>query len=264
MKAIRLYSYYFAQFLKGRLAYKADFFATMLAQVIATTGGLLFILFLMDGKTVTALHGWSREEVLFIYGYSMLPTALFNFLAPNLYQFGDRYVIQGEFDRVLLRPLGSLPQVLFESFSLEAVGTALVGVVLILYTASDLGLTFGVVDYVWLFVSSLAGGVILLSVFVLVASLQFHFEDRFGIGAPVFNMINFGRYPLPIFNEVIQFILRWVIPFGFVAFYPATHFFAREGFELYCYSTPLIAMITLGLALSAWQFGVSRYASTGN
>ncbi|MCB0358120.1 MAG: ABC-2 family transporter protein [Bdellovibrionales bacterium] len=264
MKAIRIYLLYFGQFFKSRLAYKADFFASLAATAISGAGGLLFILFLMDGEQINNLKGWSRDEVLFIYAYSMFAMSFFSMLAPNLYNFADRYIIRGEFDRILLRPLNSLCQVLFESFNIESIGNFLVGAGVIAYTAGRLQISFGILDYVWLLVSSLSGAVILLSFFVFLSSLSFHWEDRIGIAPPFYNMIAFGRYPLPIFNRFLQVILSWVVPFGFVAFYPATHFFSRPGFAFFCYFTPVMALLTLVLAVVFWQFGVSRYASTGN
>jgi ABC-2 type transport system permease protein len=264
MRAFLIYGAYFAQFLKGRLAYKIDFFGSILANILVTVSGLLFIIFLIDGHAVQSLGGWSRDEVLFIYGYSMISMAVFGMVARNLYRFGDKYIVEGEFDRILLRPLNSLLQVLFESFNLETLGSLFVGVSLLLYTAGELGIILGFVDILWLIFSSFSGGVILLSVFVTLASLSFHFPDRLGVSAPVYNLINFGRYPLPIFNKLIQFILCWIFPFAFVAFFPATHFFERSGFELFCYFTPVMAVICALVASTAWKFGVSKYTSTGS
>lgn len=263
-RSIKIYSAYFAQFLKSRLEYRGDFLFNILAQLIMTLSGLLFIYFLLDGETIPDIQGWSRSEVMFIYGYAMIPMAIFMTFAMNLYQFGDRYIVQGQFDRVLLRPLSTVFQVLFESFNMESIGSLVAGLGVLLYTASELRIHLGMVDYLWLLVSSISGGVILISVFVFIASLSFHFEDRLGIGAPVFSLITFGRYPITIFNRTIQIILKWVIPFAFVAFYPATHFFDRSGFEALCYLTPVVAVATAAIAAVAWQYGVSKYSSTGN
>lgn len=264
MKTISIYAAYFAQFLKGRMVYKGDFIASIFANIMVTAVGLLFIVLLIDGKVVPSLHGWTRDEVLFIYGYSMIAMALFSSVATNLYQFGDRYVIQGEFDRVLLRPLNSLSQVLFESFNLEAIGSLTVGLIVIVVSAGHLELSLSALDLLWLIFSAVSGAAILLSVFVILASLSFFFEDRIGIAPPVYTLIAFGRYPLTIYNSTVQFILRWVVPFAFVAFYPATHFFNREGFEFYCYFTPVMAVICVSVAAFAWRLGVRQYGSTGN
>jgi len=264
MKEFRIYLLYFKQFLLARLSYRADFFASLVASVFISVTGILFVFVLVDGEVVKDLRGWSRDEVLFIVGYSFLATAIFSVLAPNLYQFGDKYIIQGQFDRVLLRPLSSLGQVLCETFNLESLGNLIIGGLTIALAKSHLGLTFSFLDYLWLVVSAISGGVILLSFFVILASLSFHFEDRLGISAPFFNLLNFGRYPLPIFHRAIQLLLTTVVPFGFVAFYPATHFFTKTGFEYYCYCTPIVALTTTLLAVVFWRAGESRYASVGN
>jgi ABC-2 type transport system permease protein len=103
-----------------------------------------------------------------------------------------------------------------------------------------------------------------MSVFFFLSSLSFHFEDRLGIAPPFYNLINFSRYPLPIFGDSIQFILKWVVPFSFVAFFPATHFLGRPEFLFLCYFTPVMAVICLTVAGIAWKIGVAKYASTGN
>lgn len=264
MRNLEILTAYFIQFLKSRMEYKGDFFASIFANILVAASGLLFVLFLIDGSVVTEIKGWSRAEVLFIYGYSMIPMSLFNIVAPNLYRFGDKYIIEGQFDRVLLRPLNSLQQVLCESFNLESIGSFFVGLIVLFYSASSLGIALSIFDYLWLLGSSVSGAVLLVGVFVILSSLSFHFEDRLGVSAPVFNLISFSRYPLPIFNNLVQWVLRWVVPFAFVSFYPATHFLTREGFAFYCYFSPIMAGIVLALAAFSWQFGVSRYCSTGN
>lgn len=264
MRNFSIFLAYFAKFLKAQLEYRFNFFAGIFANMLVALSGLLFVFFLVDGKQIESLQGWTRSEVLFIYGYSMMSMALFSCVAINLYGFGDRYIIQGQFDRILLRPLNTLGQVLFESFNLEALGTFCVGLATLGYAAAQLGLHFSLLDVAWLLFSSVSGAIILCSVFVILASVSFHFEDRMGIAPPFYNLIAFGRYPLPIFNRLIQFILSWIVPFAFVAFYPATHFFNRRGYEFLCYFSPLMALIFLSLAWLAWQFGVSRYESTGN
>lgn len=259
-----IYFQYFIQFLKSRLEYKLDFFAEIFANIVTSFSGLLFIFFLMDGEQINSLRDWSRDEVFFIYGYSLIPMALFGCVGINLYRFGDKYIIQGAFDRVLLRPLDSLAQVIFESFNLESVGSLIVGLTIFFYFGSNLKVELGVLDYLWLLLSAFSGAIILLSVFVFLSSLSFHFEDRLGIAAPVYNLSRFGRYPLPIFNKLIQFVLKWIVPFAFVAFYPATHFLDRKEYLTLCYASPLVSLASASIAYAMWRFGVSRYASTGN
>ena len=262
--SVKVYLSYFARFLIARMEYKLDFFFSMISNLLATVMGMVFIFFLINGESVRSLQGWTRDEVLFIYGYSMLPMAVFGTFAFNLYQFGDKYIIQGQFDRVLLRPLNTLFQVLFESFNLESIGSFLTGLGVVLYASNKMGHSFGGIDLLWLFFSAISGGVILISVFVIVSAASFFFEDRMGISAPIYNLSNFGRYPLPIFGKVIQFILCWIVPFAFVSFFPATFFLKRSGFEFFCFFSPVMAVIMAFVASVVWKAGIKRYGSTGN
>jgi ABC-2 type transport system permease protein len=264
MREVPIYFYYFIQFFKSRAAYKIDFMFGIISNIGVALFGLLFILFLMDGEQVSQIGVWSRAEVLFIYGYSMLSFSLFSMIAPNLYMFGDRYIIDGQFDRILLRPLNTIGQVLFESFNLDAIGSFILGLYVLMQSSESMHITFGVMDVLWLIVSVVSGATILLSVFIVLASFSFHFDDKLGVGAPVYSLITFSRYPTPIFNRFIQNIISFVIPFAFASFYPATHFFSREGFEWYCYATPLVACISMMVAAICWQVGVRKYASTGS
>ena len=102
-RTLSLYAGFFVQSLKARLAYKADFFSELAAGMLGTIAGLVFVLLLFH--RVPDLAGWRREEVFLIYGLSLIPYGLFNVISINLYEFADRYIIEGRFDRLLLRPM---------------------------------------------------------------------------------------------------------------------------------------------------------------
>ena len=259
---LSIFGAYFAQFLKARLAYRADFFAEMGATVLGTAFSLAFVLVLF--RPIEGLSGWGRDEILFIYGLSMVPYGLFGTVSWNLYEFGDRYIIEGNFDRVLLRPLNSFLQILFESFRIQALAESVIGLIVVSLAAVSLGLSFTVFDLFWLLVAIVSGTVIFLSVFGAIASLSFHFEDRIGIAPPVFNLITAGRYPLDIFHPAVRFLLRWIIPFSFVAFYPSTRLLGHPEFRTLCALSPLVALAFLFVLWLAWRFGTRRYSSTGS
>lgn len=264
MRSFSIYAYYFLIYIKSRYAYKVDFIVGLISNAMVGIFGLVFVYVLMSNRNVSSIGGWSKDEVMFIYGYSLFSLSIFNSVASNLYRFGDRYINGGNYDRILLRPLGAIPQVLFESFNLDAISTLILGWYVLLKSGAALGLSFSGVDILWIILSGISGATILISVFIILASLSFHFDDKLGIGAPVYSLINFGRYPVTIFNKTIQYILSFIIPFAFVAFYPATHFFPEKGdFLIFCYSTPLVALLLLTLARLFWKWGEKKYTSSG-
>ncbi|MDD2943131.1 MAG: ABC-2 family transporter protein [bacterium] len=264
MATVTIYWHYFLQFLKASMVYKADFFASVFAGILSSASGLIFVLALIDGKVVPALAGWSRAEVLLIYGFSMVASGLFSMVSRNIYGFSERYIIEGEFDRVLLRPLNSLAQVVFDAFHLEGLGTAIFGAVIVSIFARDAGLRFSPATCLWLVLAAISGAVILMSVFVILAATAFHFEDRIGIAPPFYNLITFARYPAEVYSRRMQFFLSFIVPFAFTSFYPVAVLLGKGEYAWLGWFTPLVALCCALLAGAFWRFGVSRYMSTGS
>ena len=259
---LRLFALYFAQYAKVRLAYKADFFIAFFSSMAATVIAFGFVLVLFT--KIPKLQGWSFYEILFLYAFSLIPLGFFNVVSWNLYEFGDIYIIQGRFDRILLRPVSTLFQVLSEKFRIESLQEVVTGLLVIGICVRKLGLSWTLADDLWFALMVACGAVIYLSVFLILTAVSFWFEDRVGIVPPVFNMLTFGRYPLTIYNVFIQFMLSWVIPFGFASFYPTTHFLGRRAFTPYFHLVPLVASGFFCLAVMVWNRGVRNYSSTGS
>ncbi len=261
-RTLTLYTGFLVQSLKARLAYKADFFGEILASVLGTAAGILFVVLLFH--RIHDLWGWSREEVFFIYGLSLIPYGLFSIFSINLFEFPERYIIEGRFDRLLLRPMPTLAHLLLERIRLTSLQEMIVGLGVTIWAGRQLDLQWHLPDVLWLGVLVVSGAVIYFSVFSMLSCLSFFFEDRIGVVAPVWNLIQFGRYPVPIFGPSIGAVLSWVIPFAFVSFYPATHFLQKTGFRTLCYLTPLVAAVSALACLGVWNLGVRGYRSTGS
>lgn len=259
---LKLFVLYFAQYSKVRLAYKADFFIAFFSSMAATVVGFGFVLVLFT--KIPRLQGWSFDEILFLYAFSLIPLGFFNVVSWNLYEFGDIYIIQGKFDRILLRPISTLFQVLSEKFRIESLQEVVTGVWVLAVAGKHLAYRWAPADYLWFPLMVLSGAMIYLAVFLILTAVSFWFEDRVGIVPPVFNMLTFGRYPLTIYSVFIQFLLSWIIPFAFASFYPTTHFLHRAQFDPYFHLVPVVAVSFFALACLVWNRGVQNYSSTGS
>ena len=259
---IDLFFAYLTQYIKVRMSYRADFLIGLATSLTATLFAFGFLLVLFT--KIPKLADWRFEEVVFLYGFSLIPYGLFNVVSLNLYEFGNTYIIEGKFDRVLLRPISSLFQVVFEAFRIESLHEVLTGLVVVWWAARRMGLDWGALDVVLLRAYGACGAVIYISVFLILTSVAFWFEDRVGIIPPVWNMIAFGRYPLSIYSGFIRFVLSWIIPFGFASFYPTVRLLGRAEFQVLSLLVPVVAVAFLVLALAVWNRGVRQYASTGS
>jgi ABC-2 type transport system permease protein len=164
---------YFTQYLKVRVSHRGDFLIGLATSVCATVFqlGFVFVLF----RNVPRLADWRFDEVLFLYGFSLIPFGIFNVLSQNIYEFGGEYVMEGKFDRVLIRPVNSLFQVLFEAFRIESFHEILVGLALVFWLAGRLGIHWSAVDVLLLAVFALSGAGIYCAVFLMLSCFSFWF-----------------------------------------------------------------------------------------
>jgi ABC-2 type transport system permease protein len=253
---------YFAQYLKVRVSYRADFLIGLATSMLATVFafGFVYILFL----NIPSLAGWRFEEVTFLWGFGLIPFGLFNVLSLNIYEFGNNYIIEGKFDRVLLRPVSSLFQVLFEAFRIESLHEVATGTLAVWWASRRLGIHWTSPGILLLILFALCGGVIYVSVFTLLSCVSFWYEDRVGVHPPVYNLIGFGRYPLSIYNQFIQFLLSWIIPFAFASFYPSARLLGRPEMRHLALLAPVVAAAFLALLIFTWNRGLRQYSSTGS
>ncbi|MCB1185031.1 ABC-2 family transporter protein [bacterium] len=258
----RIFGAFFAQFVKMRLAYRMDFLVDTLAVgfslVIQLT--VLTVLF----AKIRALQGWSFEQVLFIYGFSLLPLGLFNLVSVNFYAFADKYIIGGKFDRVLLRPVNTLAQVMFESFNVSGLNEIILGSAIMIYAGTKLSLAIGVQDILVLLVLAPAAALVYTGVFLGITTVSFWHEDKMGLAPPVYNIIRFSRYPLTIYSLPVRVFLTFVLPFAWVAFYPATWFVGGPYAPWVALLTLPVGLIVFGGAVLLWHRGAANYTSTGS
>jgi len=176
----------------------------------------------------------------------------------------EKYIADGHLDRVLLRPVNPLAQVVFESFNISGVNEIILGVGIMAYAGAGLDLVWTATDLLAALVFAPAAALVYVGVFLGLTCVSFWSEDRLGLAPPVYNVIRFSRYPLTIYSRWVQIFLMFVLPFAWVAFYPATWFVGAPEFRRLALLTPLVGLTVFGVAYSIWSRGLRRYGSTGS
>ena len=171
---VSIFFQYVSQYMKTRLEYRLDFIVEILSDLLNQAVNLIFIL-IVFGHT-QLLSGWSRDEIIFIYGFFLVPYALFSAFF-NIWDFNERYIVQGEMDRILTRPIHSLFQIVIERMELEALFGLVTGLIILFYAGAHLRLNIAWYDLI-LFVLFAGGGALAYaSIFVIIASIGF-WSDR--------------------------------------------------------------------------------------
>ncbi|PLT33026.1 ABC transporter permease [Bacillus sp. V5-8f] len=258
---VSMFFQYMGQYMKTRLQYRADLVLEILSDLLNQAVNLVFIL-VVFGHT-QLLAGWSRDEIIFIYGFFLVPYAIFSSFF-NIWDFNDRYIVKGEMDRILTRPIHSLFQIILERIELESLFGAVTGLVVIFYAGSALGLDIAWYDPFLFIVFAIGGALAYGAIFIAIASIGFWSDSKNSIMPMMYNIGNYGRYPVDIYNKVIRFVLTWVLPFAFVGVYPSAYFLGKEEWYMYSFATPIIGVIFFMFSVAIWNQGVKRYRGAGN
>ncbi|KON89682.1 ABC transporter permease [Sporosarcina globispora] len=258
---IAIFFQYVAQYMKTRMQYRADLFVEIFSDLLFQAVNLIFIL-VVFGHT-NLLGGWTRDEIIFIYGFFLVPYALFSSFF-NIWDFNERYIVKGELDRILTRPIHSLFQIVLERMELESLFGAVTGIAVMIYAGNSLGLELSWADPFLFFLFVIGGMLVYGGIFVMIACISFWADARTSIMPMMYNIGNYGRYPVDIYNSVIRFVLTWVLPFAFVGVYPASYFLGKEEWYLYSFLTPVIGAVFFSFSILIWNSGVKRYRGAGN
>lgn len=248
--------------LQSRLANRGDLLAGLIGGALLCAVGPAFVLTLF--QHVPRLGTWTGPEVLFCWGFADTCAGLFYVLFQGLYVLNQRYILGGELDRLLLRPLDPYLQLLVDNLSLEDLPTVVLGL-LIMAGASAWGLPADP-GWRWLLlpVALLSGTAVLGGLLTAFASLGFHLRHRGTAVGMVLQLTTFVRYPLDLFANPLRWLLSTALPLGFAGFYGAILVLGRSEWALVSLLQPVVAALCLGVGYGAWRLGLRAYASSGS
>jgi ABC-2 type transport system permease protein len=264
--AIALYGRLLALNLRAQLQYPASFALATLSQGLVTGVEFLgiWVLFARFGQ----LRDWSLDEVALFYGVVNLSFAIADGLARGFDQMAELLRL-GEFDRLLLRPRGTVLQVAASRFDFKKIGRIAQSLVVLAWAMPRLELSWAP-SSVLLLIGTVAGGVALFyALFMLQAALCFWTTETLELA----NIATYGgtqtaQFPLSIYRAELRALFTYLIPLGCVAYYPLVAILQREdplgSARWFQYASPLLGGAFLGLACLIWRAGIRRHASTGS
>lgn len=215
------------------------------------------------------IRDWQMNEMFFLYSFLFLSYSLFVFFFTGIRDFDDM-VYSGEFDRFLLRPLGLLYQIISSRIDYCAtLGHGAVGVLLLLKTAGSVGIEWNMCNVIYYIMALIGGALIQASLFMISSCFSFWAVKTVNLRNMIFfNSRRFAGYPISFYPWVIQKLLIFVVPFGFVSYFPAQFFLRKPEMASfwsgYMYLPLLVGVLMYVLVCAFWKAGVKKYSSTGN
>lgn len=214
-------------------------------------------------RQVPAVGGWSYHEVLFLLGFSLLPRGLDHLFTDQLWELGRKLVQRGEFYRYLIRPMNPLFALLSERFlHPDGLGELIVGVVLVTWAGSELGLDPTPAQWALAPLFVLCGALIHTAVKLFFASLSFWTVTSLPSMYAATQVSEFAAYPLDIYHSSLRALLTWVLPFAFTSYVPCVYLLTGDTGLLTW--LPVVTAGAVLTALAVWRRGINRFDMTGS
>ncbi|MBQ4104959.1 MAG: ABC-2 family transporter protein [Clostridia bacterium] len=274
MKYLKLHTIFIKQDLKKLMEYKVDFLLgavgfvlTQAVQILCL--GIIFaaIPALCYTENGVVVDSWTFHEVLFIYGFSLIPKGIDHLLFDNLWGLGYWIVDKGDFDKYLTRPVNSWFYVLCEKFCVDAFGDLIVGIALIIYSLcampSDIAGAINWLRVIPVLVVMPFAIMIFTSIKTATAAISFWTKRSGHITHMCYMTNEFAKYPTKIYNTVVKTLITYILPFALTAYYPAIYILRGESF----WSLPVTIFVSLtlfGISQLIWHRGISAYESAGS
>jgi len=244
------------------MSYRLDFLFGFVAFLSRQLLGVAFVGLVFSA--VPKLSGWSLEEILFIYGFAQLSRGIDHTFFDNMWILAWRMVAKGEFDRLLVRPLPALFQLIAERFQTDGIGELAAGVAVIAWAGTRLELHTDALSLLLGVIAVFGGVLIYASIKLILASLAFWIKFSQSYLFAAYKMADFAMYPMGIYPRALQFVLTFALPFAFTAYYPAAALLGRESMLTGIGGTLLAAAALTILAAFVWKAGLRAYESAGS
>lgn len=214
------------------------------------------------------INGWDYGQLAFLYGISVISHALSMIFFVQGWFMGF-FVIEGDFDRFLTRPLSVLYQFFFTNINVFGLTDLVPGILVFIYGCNKTGFSFTAANILGIIVMLIGAVLIRGGIYILLGSTSLWTKSANDFGQytqEIFDKTT--MYPLSMYPESLQLILTFIIPIGWVSFYPASELLGIEtAFSaggLGVWITLFAGIAVMLIAGAVFKAGMRRYESAGN
>jgi ABC-2 type transport system permease protein len=239
------------------LQYRTDFAVSVLNAAINLLTQLLALSVIFSATA--DLRGWGRDDLLVLIGIHFFIAGLIGMVMRPSMEALMEGIRLGTFDFLLTKPADSQLLASTQVVAPQATTDVAVGVGVIAYGMSRLGVSLSAADIGLFLVMLLAGLVIVYSFLLLLATCAFWFVKLDNV-LVIFQALfgNAGRWPVTIFPGWLRAFLTFVVPVAFAVTVPAQALTSQLGMG----TAVLAVAVALGFFTAArvfWLVAMRRY-----
>ncbi|HHV98952.1 MAG TPA: ABC transporter permease [Clostridiaceae bacterium] len=258
--------YYFKLSLQKQFEYPAMIISCVFMIPMMYGTGILLLYFMVHN--FQPLGGWSFPQLAFLFGIGYLSHGLMMVFSVQNWWI-ESYVLRGEFDRMLLRPLSVFFQFTVTYINFIGLVDVLVGLTIFLYSCKLINFVWSLHNIITIAFVIIGGVLIRSSIFTIFCSVAFWTKRSESLFLLLNDMLErTTQYPMTIYPYFVQFMLTFIVPIAFISFYPACEILGKDGrivfpLEMSVY-TPIIGIVMFILANMFFNLGLKKYESAGS
>jgi len=265
MGEIKIYLTLIKAAIQSRMEYRASFVMWILT-ILGFYGAQIAVVAMMVYQ-FKEIGGWKAGEIAFLYALLVMTQGVVSALLSGVQDFSD-LIREGTFDRLLLRPLSPLLQVLTNRFEPGGLANFFMGVVALIFASGMIQFEWNLMNSFFLFIVIIGGAMILAAIRIAVAAVAFFSISNDGLQhLIVFSSRELLLYPVHIYAKPVRIFLTFLFPIAFINFYPAHFFLSKEGSLFHPYFTYLtfpVGAVMLFTSTLFWSWSMKHYTGTGN
>lgn len=258
---VRLYFMMISQDFKSKMQYRADFLISTLAMIFTNVAGI--ITFWLIFNSIPMIKGFSYNELLFMYGFSLIAITPMQLFFDNLWQLWV-HTENGDFIKYCFKPINLFFYFVAETFDVKGLGQFVFGIITLIYAWIKLAIPVNFPNIAMLLVTLFGASLVLIGIMTLASAASFITIHGASVMIFFVRFNDFARYPTTIFNTFFKFIFTFIIPIGFLSFYPTLFFLRPTGDVILAFFSPLVGIIVFYLAYKVWMIGAKKYSGTGS
>ncbi len=256
MRLLRLLWVFFRVGAMGELAYRANFLMQLLESAIdlGTALGGLAVVF----SYTSTLGGWRPEEIAALVGvFFLVGGAIRLIVQPSMEQLLES-VREGTLDFTLTKPEDSQLLVSIQRVEIWKVTDFILGIVVIVGALARMGEHVGGLQVAGFAVALIAGGLIVYSFWLILASLSFWFVRVENILVIFQSIYEAGRWPVTLYPRWLRIGLTFLVPVAFATTVPAQALAGQLSWETLAGALAFAAALFV-VARLVWRVGSRRY-----
>ncbi len=246
--------------LKEILIYRIDCIVGIFSQIIVQLVSLIFIFVVF--QNTENIGGWSFEQILLLFGVTRIPIGIAGYCFDALYDIGPKYIKNGDFDKILLRPVHPLISIIGDSREFVSIADFFLGLLITICMLVKLSIPITLLLIAKIVFFSVVGALIIGAINTIFSIASFWTYRSNEVIWSFYRMYTFTEYPINIYNKFIRILITVILPFAFVAYYPTMNYLGFDNHMIYL--SPIVAIILWIIAVKLWNCALNKYRSTGN